>query len=521
MPTPRAHGGAPLQHFPLNLPGFKGLNKQARGAVLGPEWATRLENTVLDTSNRLASRKGWNPRTTTAAGEDFVQLTEYVTAGGTTRLIATGDGGTLYHSTDDGATWADVTDTATVVNSNMQFGMFNDELLGFQENGGIVMYDGTDFEDLTVNSGTAPDGRVGLCAFGRVWGVDFDQNTIRISAILDATRWDEADGGATIDMMNVWPNTDTVQALAAFNGALVVFGKRNIVIWEDGEGSTRGLDPLQMYIADTISGVGCLSRDSVVNVKGDLWFLDDTGVQSLGRLINEKSNPLINISANVQDELLGFAQQANANNMRAVYSPEDRFYLLSIPLGTATETGVVFCFDTRGFLENGAARCAGLWNQMVPTAMIVRDNLSLVMALKEIQGEVGTYSGFLDNLDSYVLDYESGWTDLQSPTLKILKRIAALMFIQSATTVTMKWAFDFADTFTSAQVTFPSSGDFSEWNVGEFNEDEFGGGVALSEKRTAGRGTGEYIKLGFSVNINAEEVSCQQLTLYAKEGRLH
>lgn len=520
MPTPRAHGGAPLQHFDLNLPAFKGLNKQARGAVLGPEWATRLENTVLDGSNRVSARHGWNKTTTTPAAGNFVQMHEYLTAAGTAEIIATGDDNKIYKSTDEGATWTDVTGTAGVTDPNMQFQMFNDTLLGFQDNDSIVSYSGTSFSDATVNSGTAPDGRAGLAAFGRVWGVDFDGVTIRASALLDETRWAEADGGAIFDMTNVWKGTDTIQALAEFNGALVVFGKRNIIVWTDGQGSALGLDPLQMYVVDIISGVGCIARDTVVGVQGDLWFLDTTGVQALGRLIDARSNPLNNVSANVQDELNGFVQQANTVNIRALYSPKERFYLLSIPLGSTTEVGSVFCFDTRGFLEGGAARVTGIWNQMVPTAMMVRNNGDIISSLKEKTGEVGKYDGYLDENDTYVVEYESAWTDLERPTLKILKRLNGLFFIQSATDVTFKWAFDFSDTFRKATTTFPSSGEVAEWGVGEWNVDEFGGGVALQEKQVGGSGTGEYIKIGFTVEINAEKVSTQQLTLYAKDGRL-
>lgn len=520
MSIQRQHGGAALQHFPLNLPGFKGLNTQARGAVLGPEWATRMENTILDSSNRVASRKGWSISTTTPAGEDFVQIAEYFTAAGTAELIATGDSNTLYHSANDGATWSDVTSTAGVTDPNMQLQMFNDLMIGFQQDDSIVVYNGTNFSDLTVNSGTAPQGGVGLAAFGRLWAVDDDGVTIRVSAILDETRWSESDGGAILDTTSVWKGTDTVQALAEFNGALVVFGRRNILVWTDGQGSALGLDPVNLYVADTLTGIGCIARDSVVGVKGDLWFLDDTGVQSLGRLINERSNPLDNVSKNIQDDLREVVEQGNTANIRAVYSPQDRFYLLSIPLGTTTEQGSCYCFDTRGRMQDGSFRVSGVWNQLVPTAMVVRDNLDLLIALKEKQGEVGRYSGYLDEQDTYIVNFESGWTDLEQPTIKILKRVTGLMFVQSATDVTFKWAFDFDDNFKSASTIFPGGSAAAEWNVDEWDEGEFGGGVNISEKKVGGKGTGEYIKIGFTVEINSEEVSIQQLGLYAKQGRL-
>ena len=516
MPTPRQHGGAALQHFPLNLPGFKGLNKQARGAVLGPEWATRMENTVLDTSNRVASRKGWLDQTTTPNADNIRQIVEFNNAG-TFELICVTDNNTMLKSVNDGDTWTAITGTATITDETMQLIVFRDRILGFQDAGTVIVYSGTTFSDLGATG--EPAGNVALTAFGRVWAKDTD-TTIKYCALLDETDWTGTDTG-TIDLTSVWQTQDAITAIAEFNGALIIFSKRNIIVYTDGAGSALGIDPVQIYVADTVTGIGCIARDSVVNVKGDLWFLDDTGVHSLGRLVNERSNPLNNISRNVQDELAASVDITTPAAIKAVYSPQDRFYLLSLPAGGASaENGVAFCFDTRGFLEDGSARCTGIWNQMVPRAMVARDNFDLLMALILKTGSIGKYSNYLDDTDAYIMEFESGWTDLNLPDLKILKRIAGLLFVAAATTVTYKWAFDFDDTFKSASTTYPGGGNAAEWGTDEWSVGEWGGGVNIREKRVGGRGTGEYIKVGFTIEISSEEISCQQLTLYAKQGRL-
>lgn len=517
MPTPRAHGGAALQHFPLNVPGFKGLNKQARGAVLGPEWATRLENTVLDSSNRVASRKGWQRAAASADLTDqVVQIIKFNNAG-VDELIATTADDKLWKSTSGGTAWTDVTNTATVIDPNMQLVTFNNKVLGFQDSGDVVIYTGTSFTDLNATS--QPERSVALAAFGRLWVKDTNYS-LKYCSLLDETDWTGSDTGA-IDLTSVWQGQDEITALAEFNGALVIFGSRNIVIYTDGAGSALGIDPVTAYVADTIGGIGCIARDSVALVKGDLWFLDDTGVHSLGRLISERSNPINNISANVQDELKKFVTLASVSDVRAVYSPRDRFYLLSLPLGSgSSENGVVFCFDTRGALEDGSYRCAGIWNSMVPLAMVIRENLDLISAIRTNEGYVGSYATYSDHLSTYVMEYESGWTDLGDQNLKFVKRLSGLLFVQSATQVTYKWAFDFVDTFKTATTTYPGGADVSEFGAGEFNVDEFGGGVNLREKRVGGKGSGEYIKIGMSINIDGDEVACQQINLYAKQGRL-
>ena len=518
MPTPRQHGGAALQHIPLNLPAFKGLNKQARGAVLGPEWATVLENSVLDDNNRVAARKGWATTNTTPAAQDFVQLVEYDNVG-VKEIIASGDTNAMYKSTDDGATWTVVTGTATVTDPNMQFVLFNGILLGLQNAGGIIQYTGTTFSNLAAAS--EPTGGTGLAAFGRLWVKD-TATTLQYCALLDETDWTGTDAG-TFDLTSVWQEQDEITAITQFNSALVIFSKRNIVIYTDGSGSVLGLDPVTAYVADTIGGMGCIARDSVVSMKGDLWFLDQTGIHSLGRLIQERSNPLQNVSRNVQDELVTQVERIlDKDDIRAVYSPGDRFYLLSLPLGSgSTENGVVFVFDTRASLEDGSFRCTGIWNGMVPTAMIVREDFSIISTLRNTQGEVGTYTGNTDDGAPYILDYESGWTDLGDPSLKFIKRIAGVFVIDSDTTVIFKWGYDFQRSLdNTASTIFAGFGTPDEWGLDEWNIAEWGGGDAIDEKRVAGKGSGEYIKIGFTTSILGAAVAVQQLALYAKLGRL-
>ena len=298
------------------------------------------------------------------------------------------------------------------------------------------------------------------------------------------------------------------------------------MLYSDNVGSDIGMDPTNAVVVDLSAGIGCIARDTVVNVKGDLWFLDTTGVHSLSRLIQTENNPITNISRNVMDELQEYISLANAEDLRAEYSPRDRFYLLAFPVGSGSpERGVTFCFDTRGLIDDGSARCAGVWNQLVPRAMVARDNEDLLIAYSGSAGRVGKYEGFQDNGQPYIMDYESGWTDLggedSNPYQKILKRISGLFFIEAATSVAFKWAFDFDEIFKTATAVYRGTGVAAEWNNSEWGTALWGGGARMQEKNVAGRGTGEYIKAGFSVEINSNQVACQQLAMYAKQGRLN
>ena len=62
----------------------------------------------------------------------------------------------------------------------------------------------------------------------------------------------------TTAISKVWPDGhDEIVALAAHNGALIIFGKHSIVVYGNAEA------PAEMALADTVAGVGCVDRDTV------------------------------------------------------------------------------------------------------------------------------------------------------------------------------------------------------------------------------------------------------------------
>lgn len=519
------HGGAALQNFQLTTPAFKGLNTQAKNSLMDPTWATRLQNAVIDGSGRLAARKGWVSQTnTTAATEDFVQLIEYRQQNGDTELFAT-SATKAWRSTDGGDSWTDVTGTASFTDGNWQLQNFNDYVIGFQEGEAPLIYNGTTCSQAAdVN---APTGSAGLAAFGRVWALDFDDVVIQYSALLDHTDWTSSDSGS-FDLSSLLPGNDRVVALAEHNGALVVFCENNILFFVDGSGSALGIDPTQMYVVDTINGLGCAARDSVQAVGGDMWFLgQDYNIHSLGRVMQEKSNPVVNLSKNISDDLRDSITLTghDISRLRSLYAPEERFYLLFLPresaVGAGDEVGQTWVFDTRGTLEDGTARILGTWDTNVASACCVRLSGDLLWSLWDVIGEVGKYTGQQDNGNSYDFIYESGWIDLtQQSYLLMLKRITGLFFINTATTAKIKWAWDFATTFTTKDLTFAAGAVGAEFGIGEWNIGEFSGGVTLRENKTAGKGNGEFIKIGTEATINGGTYALQQLDLYARIGRL-
>ena len=518
---PRSHGGAALQHIPLATPGFHGLNTEAASSLLGPEWATELTNAVIDDSNRLAARKGWVDQTTTPNADPFVSGFEYRKHNGSSEIICATDNATIVRSTDEGVSFSDVTGTATFTSGKWEWLNYADTVIGLQSGKAPIVYTGTTFSHLTdVN---VPTGKAGTAFAGRLWIADSDGITLKWSALLDETDWTSADSGS-IDFKNVWPGTDTIQAVASHNGALVVFGARNIIFITDGAGSELGIDPTQAYIADIISGTGCVAQESVQAVDGDLWFLSDSGLMSLGRLIQERSNPMQNLSSNVQSALIADINLSSFDitDLRSVYSPKDRFYLLSLPrVSGSAEVGTTWTFDTRGRLEDGTARCLGNWTGLIPTVLWRRSNNDIFAANYAYPGELFKYEGQDDNDLAFLFTYRGGWTDLGAPgMLKILKRMAGVFFADTATTVSFKWAWDFEETYSTRVKEFTGDGTASSWDVGLWDSAVWGGGTQLREGKVVPSGNGKYIRWGLNVSINGQEFSVQQLELFAKIGRL-
>lgn len=513
-------GGAALQQYPLNLPGFMGLNTENRTAILGPEWATRLLNTVLDESNRVSSRKGWRALQTEGpyGTYKFTQMMEHINASDESELIAVADDNKIYRSSDGGTSFSDITGTATVTDVNMELIPFRDTVVGLQDGQAPIVYNGTSFSD--VADASAPEGGIGVGAFGRVWAKT-GPSVLAYSALLDETDWSGSDSGV-FDLTSVWPTQDEIVAVAQFNSVLVIFGRNNILLYTDGAGSALGLDPIQAYVVDTVQGIGCAARDSVQSVKGDLVFADNTGLYSLARLLEGRANALNNLSTSVQSDIqTSIALVTSEYQIKGIYSPADRFYLLSISLGPADEeNGRVYCFDTRSPMQDGSLRCAGVWDQLVPTANAVRRDLSFICARKTKPARVGVYDGNTDDGVVIPMVYESGWDSLGTTADKLLKRISSLLYVQANTPLVFRWAFDFSDSFFTEAVTLAAQTGVAEWNEAEWNEAEWGGGVQVQEKKVGGKGSGEYVKIGISATVNGSPVSIQNMAVYAKQGRI-
>ena len=505
---------SPLQNITVSAPGFRGLNTQDSPLSLDTSFASIADNCVIDQYGRIGARKGRELLTTNTeilgTSNGLETITEYINIAGTPIVFSAGNGKIFKGTT----TLVDVTPAgSTLVGNNWKIVNFNNHCFFFQKgNAPLVYSDHTTTVQTIIThdhaTGTPPQGNEVLAAFGRLWvaGIEGDPNTVYWSDLLDGTRWS---GGSTgsLDLSKVWPTGyDEVIGLAAHNGFLIIFGKNSIVIYS---GATS---PANMVLSDTIANVGCGHRDSIQNVGTDLFFLSNEGVRSLGRVIQEKSSPVRDISKNVRNDLLSIANIQTAG-IKSVYSPEEAFYLLSFPTSS-----VVYCFDMRTPLEDGSHR-ATIWTGIKLESFARASDGTLYVG--NIDG-INTYSGYADNTATYQVNYFTNPLDFgDSSRVKILKELDLVFIGGQNTQVTVNWGYDYTQAYTKEVITLKDSL-LSEFSVSQYNITAYGdgGSIILDRKKVRPTGSGNVVTLGLTVTVSGVPISLQEMNIQALIGRM-
>ena len=500
-------------------PGSFGLNKQNQNNFLPLEWATQLTNFVIGPTGNITSRKGTKRAHTnniSTTNTPVKTVFEYIDSSAN-RLIIFSAGNKIYKLV--GNTVTDITGTITTpTDDHWKFQNFNGKCVGFQSGHNPIVLSSISgsFTNITLSGTLQPTTSVNevLSAFGRLWVLD--GNKLKYSDALDETSWN-----SQFDLSTVWINgSDEGVALAEFNGYLVIFGKKSIIIynnpWNPSGGGT--LDTTAMTLVENIEGIGCIARDSVQSIGTDLFFLSSSGVRSLGRTIQEKSLPLNDISKNNKDYLMNYIPQ-DIKEIKSVYNPKEGFYLLSIPTSSK-----VFCFDTKSFLQDGSARITE-WDAQHYSYFSTLDRKLYVGKLDWLT----EYSDYRDDLNNdgtggtpYLAEYKSGWHPINEELVsftKILKRLSVIASGGNGKILTFFWSFDFGDSSRSQGIPIPID-NIAEYNIAEYNISEYSGNPTQNVIISSPSGLGQFIRIGFSIEIDGREFSLQRVNLQAKVGKL-
>lgn len=523
---PKYRQNAALNPLPLIGPGFRGLNTELADTIgqIDPTWALALQNTVFDSKGRVALRKGYTAVTTSAmTGTPTVRkVYEWVRDDGTTQLAAATDS-KLWISTDAGVSWSDITGSLSFSAGHVVFTALDDILYATTSGQKVWKYTGSGtFTEISTSPVTRG---VLISAYGRLWAAQDGSSSIYYCALLDGSTW-SGTGTGSIDLAKVWTlGADNIVSLAAFGAAFVVFGRRHIVIYVDGEGSELGIQPDKMYVTDTIEGTGAVARDAVVSIgEGDLWFLSPLGIQSLTRVIAEKNNPIVSISRNVRSLVTSLisAHTGSADDLIAAFSAANQFALFVFPASSR-----VLCVDTRLQMEDGTYRFSE-WRSLPYKGVCVSTaDQGRTIWFPLAGGKIAKYDGYRDDTTggntSYSMVYSSPWIDGGPEAhnrLKILKELSLRLYGRETITGTLRWAIDYRPLEYSQAFTSDYTASGAEWGTGEWGEDEFGTGLRMRYDRIAMGQEGQYVQVYLTLASTdvAEVISLQELDLYMKLG---
>jgi len=502
----------PLQSINLVAPAFKGINTEDSPLAQDTSFAEVADNAIIDRSGRLASRKGNTVTTTnkTVLGTDYLHnIHEFYDSAGNEVIFSTGNNKIMTGTT----TLADATPGSYTISANdWKIFNFNDHAYFFQRGYEPLVYSNS-LGAVTKMSSVAGASvaatqycHEAIGAYGRVWcvGNASDDNTIYWSDLLKGHDFTGGSSGS-IDVSKAWPNGfDKVVAIAAHNGLLVVFGENNTLVYGGAE------SPASMALQDTIPGVGCVDRKSVQNIGTDLLFLTQTGLRSLGRSIQEKSLPITDLSRNIKQTLIANIL-ATTEPVSTVYSPENYFYLLCFP-----DLNLVYCFDVRATLDNGAYRVTR-WPS-VDFKSFHRDRNGDVY-LGTTDG-LGVYSGYTDGGSIYRFRYSSPALSFGDPSkIKMLKKIRPTLIGGNNADIFLKWSYDFStapstSTFRTSSA-IPGFYGQSEYSLAEYSEEA----ITVSRSSINTTGYGSVITVGLETDINGYSLSLQELNVLALIGK--
>jgi hypothetical protein len=513
-----------LQTASISAPGFYGLNTQDSPLDLAAGYALVATNCVIDQYGRIGSRKGWsalNSSTGNLGSNPVGVIHELVETDGALTVLFAGNNKLFKLGTSNAVTeltYGGGGTAPTITASNWQCASLNGITYFFQSGHDPLIYDPavstTTFRRVTEKSGysgTVPAGNIVLSAYGRLWVADTATNhtTVYWSDLLSGHVWTGGSSGS-LNINQVWPNgADNISGLAAHNNFLVIFGQRQILVYSGAN------TPSSVTLTDTVASIGCIARDSIQSTGKDILFLSNSGLRSFARTIIEKSVPIGDISKNVRSDFMGIVAAETLANIKSVYSETEAFYLITMPFSKE-----VFCFDTRGQLQDGSFRVTK-WDSIEPTALLSRRNGDVLLGKT---GYVAKYTGAQDNTSSYRILYYTNHADLGTAGVtSLLKRLKVIVIGGTNQFVTMKWGFDFIANYLSTNVQIPTQS-VSEYGIAEYGANatvvaQYADGVALQTLSASASGAGKIVQTGYEADINGSALSIQRIEIQFKDGK--
>jgi len=562
------------QNLTFSSPGYFGLNTEESPLNLDPSYALVADNAVVDSNGRIGSRKAFAEYTTAfnltystdplTTSEDIqchsigaypvggnvevlvtVSVTQQSAAGAITQqdyfLCKVNNPSSDVFEVDE-LTIPSLTDASKLTNAQMV--LFNDLFYVFSEGNDPLIYDGSTVEAMSASSGYfAPEddtgvlaakvnGDVACAAYGRLWvtGVEGDYQNIFYSDLLIGNRW--FDGKATvtpgnetstagiIDVSEYWPNgQDRIVGLVAHNNFLLVFGRNSLLVYTGVSEDPAAIGGLTL--SDSINNIGLVSRDAVARIGSDVIFIDDSGLRSLGRTIQEKSAPIGSLSVNIHKD---FTSIIDATENKSTISLS---YWISENLVVAqfAEKSTAYVFESRNPAPSGGLKVTRWTNTNFNRALFYEsgDNARVLLTGSRNNAGVLEYKEFLEYTNEpYIFKFETGQLSFGSPAnKKFLKKIdytLASSFVDAQAVA--QWGYnsrlEYSKPFT---VTSTPPALFGQ---ALFGVSLFGGAqINIRRYKANTKGSGENVVIGFRADIKGNSCSIQEINVQTLLGRIN
>jgi hypothetical protein len=565
------------QNITVSAPGFQGLNTEDSPLQQDPSFCLVADNAVVDRFGRIGARKAWaeyvteinvtfTPEPTMDTFEDETHRIGQAIVGSPTTfstvlatmtrtqydagrnvlkvdyyLVELNDLGNGEFSLDElTLPTTGITNKATLVDA--QFISFDRYLYILSEDNDMMRWSGftlASHSEITNSTLIYPDTSgnsiqirptVGVGAYGRMWitGINDDYQRIWYSDILDAKEWFNGGGGGAVNPLSTagginvaefWPNgRDEIVALAAHNGFLYVFGRQSILIYEGLSGDPA--DAGGATLRDTVSNIGCVSRDCVTNIGSDVLFVDDTGVRSMGRTIQEKSATIGDLTYNVrQDVITAIRGTANLSNISLSYWPSDNLAILLF-----AQTGIAYVMEMRAPSQSGGYKMTRWTDCSFNRSISIETNGfgGVLLASNKDSKGVTKYSDYYQyDAQPYEFAYQSNsFTFGQPANLKFLKQLDfTVVSANSPTTAYAQWGY--GDLLSNSKQLNITATPAALYSVSTFGNATFGSGPTTTRRyKVNARGSGESCLIGIRADIAGNSFSLQEINVQTLLGRI-
>ena len=205
-------------------------------------------------------------------------------------------------------------------------------------------------------------------------------------------------------MVQYWPNgRDNISAIKAHNNMLVVFGRNSILLYGNPQGDPAAIGGI--FLQDAIDGFGLVSRDAVISTGADMLFIDDSGVRSLGRSVQEQSVPVGDLTANVRTDIQQtIFSTADQSSISLSYWPQESLVIANFPA-----TSQAFILDMRRPSSTGGMRITTWTETTFDRSIHIEDSDDDLILMGANDGlGLKEYRGYIDSTSStYRFSYQS------------------------------------------------------------------------------------------------------------------